>query len=137
MKSDGKHYVVRLELARQLEYPNGDSGHGYEVIVPLARNWRLDIPLWEANPRACQVRRFRRGEPDVFGHLERVAQGRWHFSYDRNQPSERLGFRFENEQYSRGQYVSIQETDGNTYEFVISAVYPTENMTGEPLSRSV
>lgn len=136
MKPDSKHYTVRLELARQLEYPQGDTEHGYELVVPLTRNGRLDVSSWEAHPRACHVRRFRRGEADVVGHLERERQGRWHFKYKNQQLDEGPSFRFENEQFSLGQYISVRASDGNIYEFAISAVHPAKSQGGDATSPS-
>lgn len=125
-------YDVHLELARQRDCPGGDSGHGYDLITPLTRDGHLDIALWRANPTACRVRRFRPGEPDLIGHLERRPGGRWYFDYGPETIDEEPGFRFGDEQFALGQYVSIREAEGRFHDFRITAVRSLKRRTGPP-----
>ena len=60
---------IRLELARNSEFPNGSSQHGYEFIAPLDAKGHLDSASWPKAKAACTVRRFWNGAPDEHGTL--------------------------------------------------------------------
>ena len=49
---------VRLELARDHEFPNGSSERGYDFIAPLDRQGHIDLDAWKALRDRCRVRRF-------------------------------------------------------------------------------
>lgn len=115
-------YELRLELARQRDCPNGDSRHGYTFIAPLTHDGRLDAPLWLADPEACRLLRFRPDEDDRSGHLAIQAGGRWRFDYGLNAIDEAPGFRFGDEHFALGEYISIHETDGSFHDFKITSV---------------
>ncbi|MBX6369498.1 MAG: hypothetical protein IRZ04_16050, partial [Rhodospirillales bacterium] len=72
---------VRLELARSPEFPEGSSRHGYEFVLPLTEEGKLDRAAWEKAPEVCTVHRFWEGEGDNVGTLIRTGRGRWAFSY--------------------------------------------------------
>lgn len=115
-------YNLRLELARQRDRPSGDSEHGYDLIAPLTRDGHLDISRWQADPAACRVRRFRPDEADIIGHLERRPGGQWYFDYGAKAINEEPGFRFGDEQFAEGQYISICEAGGRFHDFRITGV---------------
>lgn len=58
---------VRLELARSREFPQGSSRHGYELVLPLDENGKIDLARWEKAPEVCTVHRFWEGEGDSVG----------------------------------------------------------------------
>jgi hypothetical protein len=117
-------YELRLELARQLDRPSGDSGHGYDLVVPLTPSGRLDLRLWQADPAACRIRRFRPGEQDAIGRLARDASRRWRFDYSPAPMQEEPSFRFGDEHFALGEYVSIRESDGRFHHFRIISARP-------------
>lgn len=38
---------IRLELARNADYPEGSASHGYSVVAPLTDDGHLDPDGWE------------------------------------------------------------------------------------------
>jgi hypothetical protein len=72
----------------------------------------LDALTWRAHRDACRVVRFRPGEQEV-GHLIHWPGGSWRFHYDLSgEEEDEAGFRFGEERFLVGEYVSIRETEG-------------------------
>jgi hypothetical protein len=115
---------VRLELARDHEFPNGSSERGYDFIAPLDRQGHIDLAAWKALRERCRVRRFWAQEPEEVGHVLHK-QGRvWAFHYDiHGDPShDEAGFRFDSHTLVPGEYVSIKEQDGTLRTFRVMSV---------------
>ena len=53
---------IRLLLAREKGHPEGDRQEGYDVLLPLTAEGRLDAAEWKSHRALCRVRRFRTGE---------------------------------------------------------------------------
>jgi hypothetical protein len=115
---------IRLQLAREPDHPEGDPLHGYDVLAPLTETGRLDASAWKRDPAACRVRRFRPGEDDANGHLARKPGGQWIFRYDRADEEAESGFRFGDETFAPGEYVSIKEDDAKFHTFKVVSVKP-------------
>ncbi|MFG1424900.1 hypothetical protein [Roseixanthobacter glucoisosaccharinicivorans] len=111
---------IRLELAREKDHPEGARNFGYSFVAPLDENGRIDPELWHANRAACRVVRFRPGEADDIGHLVRRPGGSWAFRYDvSGDEDDESGYRFGDEAFAPGEYVSIREEDEmHTYRVV-------------------
>jgi hypothetical protein len=115
-------HEIRLELARGPGHPLGRADIGYTLIAPLDREGRLDPDLWRLKREACRVVRFRPGEADDIGHLVRWPGGSWRLHYDiRGDESDESGFRFGDERFLVGEYVSIHEEHGLRTYRVMSA----------------
>ena len=117
---------VRLELARDHDYPQGSASHGYEFVAPLDENGHIDAAQWRANKADCRVRRFWEGEDDEIGHLVHRNAHSWVFHYDvEGDPDEdEPGFRFDTHKFAVGEYVSIREQDGEMRTFKVASVKP-------------
>ncbi len=104
---------VRLELARDHDFPNGSSERGYEFVAPLDADGYLDPVEWRRERERCRVRRFWEDEDDQLGHLVRKRGGQWAFHYDIHGDAEddETGYRFGNHKFVPGEYVSIREHD--------------------------
>ena len=72
---------IRLELARDHEFPEGSRERGYEFAAPLDNNGHLLAEEWRATRDQCRVKRFWAGENDEFGHLVHRRGGSWAFEY--------------------------------------------------------
>ncbi|UIJ73209.1 hypothetical protein [Aurantimonas sp. HBX-1] len=108
---------VRLELAREKGHPDGDRDHGYDLVVPLDAEGRLDAAEWKAHQSACRVRRFLQGQTDVVGRLRRKPGGTWFFDYEEGEGDDEIGFRLGEERFVQGEYVSIRSGDAmHTYQ---------------------
>ena len=104
--------VIRLELAREAGHPVGSRQHGYTLVAPLDAEGRIDAEVWKSHQPASRVVRFRRGEENDIGHLVRKGGG-WAFHYDiQGDDPDEVGFRFAEERFVVGEYVSIREPDG-------------------------
>lgn len=116
---------IILELAREPGHPLGDPGHGYHLYVPLDEAGRIDAAAWRDHRILYQVRRFRPGEPEARGAVLHGPGGRWIFDYtDKTGRDDETGFRFGDERFVVGEYVSIREDDGKMHTFQVVAVKP-------------
>lgn len=118
--------IVRLELARNQEFPEGSREHGYEFVAPLTSEGRIDALSWRKSRDRCRVRRFWEGEPEEKGHLVHRRGGTWAFHYDvAGDPDEdEPGFRFDQHIFREGEYVSLREQDGELLTFQVVSVRP-------------
>lgn len=118
--------IVRLELARDQDFPDGSSEHGYEFVAPLTPEGHIDADGWHQHRERCRVRRFWAGEPDERGHLLRRRGGSWAFHYDlAGDPEEdEPGFKFDTHAFKAGEYVSLREQDGEMRTFRVASVRP-------------
>jgi hypothetical protein len=103
---------IRLELAREPGHPEGSRQHGYRLIAPLDKEGHIDKQLWELHRAACRVVRYRPNEDDEVGHLVRRGS-HWVLHYDiKGTDDDEAGYRFSDERFTVGEYVSIHETGG-------------------------
>lgn len=115
---------IRLELARDHDFPNGSREHGYEFTAPLAEDGKIDPAAWKQNRDNCRVRRFWGHDEDEVGHLIRKPGGAWAFHYDilGDPDDDETGYRFGEESFVLGEYVSINEHDDTTRTFRVTSV---------------
>lgn len=115
---------IRMELARDEDFPLGSRRHGYEFVAPLDADGRIDVEAWRANRDKCRVKRFWEGEPDEVGHLVLKPGGNWAFHYDihGNAEDDETGFRFASHRFKPGEYVSIREHDEELRTFRVVTV---------------
>ncbi len=104
---------IRLELARDPDFPAGSSRHGYEFSAPLDADGRINAAEWTPLRDKCRVYRFWEGEDDAVGHLTRKPGGSWAFHYDihGDGDDDETGYRFSDHAFVPGEYVSIMEHD--------------------------
>lgn len=119
---------IRLELARDHDFPDGSRDRGYEFTAPLADDGRISDGGWKAARERCRVRRFWSGEPDEVGHLVRKLGGSWAFHYDLlgDPDDDESGYRFGDHRFAPGEYVSIKEHDDVLRTFKVMMVKPLE-----------
>jgi hypothetical protein len=115
---------VRLELARDSEFPSGSSERGYDFIAPLDRKGHIDLAAWKDLKDRCRVRRFWANQPEEVGHVIHKRGDVWAFHYDiHGDPShDEAGFRFNSHTFVPGEYVSITEQDGVQRTFRVISV---------------
>ena len=104
---------IRLELARDHDFPSGSTKHGYEFSAPLDEDGKINRAEWDTHRDQCRVHRFWAGEEDEVGHLVRKAGGKWAFHYDihGDEDDDETGYRFGDHAFNSGEYVSIMEHD--------------------------
>ena len=115
---------IRLELARDQDFPDGSVERGYELLAPLTEDGHIDAAAWKAERDKCKVRRFWHGEPDEEGHLVHLPGGQWAFHYDvAGDPDlDEPGYRFGQHIFKEGEYVSLTEQDGTLRTFRVVSV---------------
>lgn len=116
---------IRLELAREKGHPEGDRGHGYNLYVPLDAGGRIDAAAFLKARALCHAVRFRPGQPDARAQLRHGRGNHWYLDYP-DQPGEddEEGFRFGDERFVVGEYVSIREDDAQQHTFRVVSVTP-------------
>ncbi len=104
---------IRLELARDHDFPDGSRHHGYELVAPLDADGHIDAAAWAKHKARCRVRRFWEGEDDEIGHVVRKPGGAWAFHYDINgeEDDDETGYRLAQHKFMMGEYVSIRDHD--------------------------
>lgn len=104
---------IRLELARDHDFPAGSPLRGYEFAAPLDADGKIDAGAWAKDRDHCRVRRFWEHEEDEIGHLVRKPNGAWAFHYDihGDEDDDETGYRFGDHRFRAGEYVSINEHD--------------------------
>lgn len=104
-------HEIRLELARDHDFPDGSRRHGYVFRAPLDAASRIDQAEWRARRATCTVTRFWGDADEEHGRLAHGRHG-WSFTYDgdsdEDEPLHRLG----DHVMKQGEYVSILEPDG-------------------------
>jgi len=115
---------IRLERARDHQNPQGDSKTAYILIAPLDSESRIDAETYRQHKEACRVVRKRPNSEDSLGHLVHGSGGSWRFHYDLTGGlADEVGSHFDDERFEPGEYVSLQESDGqNVYR--ITSVLP-------------
>lgn len=118
---------IRLELARNSEFPAGSNARGYEFTAPLNPEGYLDPVEWKQAHKACRVHRFWQGEADEYGRLVHHRGHYWAFHYDgMEDEDEEPIFRFDRHRFAPGEYVSITEHDEVQRTFVVTMIAPAD-----------
>jgi len=121
---------IRLDLARDKEFPQGSRLHGYEIIAPLDEEGHFDLERWRKLRDKCRIHRFWKGEEDEYGHLVRTRGGAWAFHYEDDQQEaphdDDVGYKFGAHKFLPGEYVSIREWDGEMRTFTVTTVQDVE-----------
>lgn len=108
---------VRLLLARGKGHPEGERQKGYDLLVPLDSENRLDVQEWKTHQAFCRVRRFEEDGDEKVGRLRRKPGGQWYFDYEEGDSDDEIGFRLGEERFITGEYVSIgRRASMNTYQ---------------------
>ena len=115
---------IRLELARDPDYPEGSRERGYDLIVPLDEKGHISVEAWKEVRDRCRVRRFWAGEKEEVGHIVHKPGGAWAFHYDIHGDAkhDETGFRFESHAFIPGEYDSLKEQDGVLRTFRVTSV---------------
>lgn len=121
-------YKIRLELARDHDFPDGSSARGYEFSAPLGDDGHIDHEAWKNLRERCRVRRFWEDEDDEVGHLIRKPGGSWALHYDLlgDADDDESGYRFGDHVFKPGEYVSIKEHDDQMRTFKVVMVQPLQ-----------
>ncbi len=112
----GFHHI-RLELAREPGHPHGDPRDGWDIVAALEEDGRLDLEACRAEPRRCFVRRFVQDTTVATGRLRHSFGDRWILDLEGRDEIDAAGFRFGEERFVLGEYVSIVSADGAAHTY--------------------
>lgn len=115
---------IRLELARDPDFPDGSHERGYDFVAPITDEGHISPEGWKEHRAECRVLRFWGFEDDESGHLVRKPGGSWAFHYDVNGDvdDDETGYRFDSHIFKPGEYVSIREHDDVVRTFRVASV---------------
>ncbi|MCC6203423.1 MAG: hypothetical protein IT533_00415 [Hyphomicrobiales bacterium] len=112
---------IRLLLARERGHPAGERDMGYDILAPLDPDGRLLATEWKSHQTACRVRQFGAGGTDRIGRLRRKPGGQWYFDYAEGERDDEVGFRFGEERFVVGEYVSVR-SGGTEHTYQVARV---------------
>jgi hypothetical protein len=115
---------IRLELAREPGSPYGDAATGYDIVAFLDEDGRLDLTACRAHAEQCHVRRVKDDATLATGRLRHTVGNRWMLDFDDVDAEDATGFRFGEERFVPGEYVSIIEADGDPRTYGVQRVGP-------------
>lgn len=115
---------VRLELAREAGHPAGDPTQGYDIVAPLDAEGRLDGDALRAEPERGHVRHFSDGQTVAKGRLQHGPGGSWTLDLEGGDLDDARGFRFADERFVAGEYVSLTLPSGDQHTYVVASVVP-------------
>jgi len=113
---------VRLELAREDGHPTGDPTQGYDIVAPLDDEGRLNAAALMEEPQRGHVRRFADGQTVGTGRLQRGPGGRWLLDFEGDDAADARGFRFTEERFVPGEYVSLTLPSGEQHTYAVARV---------------
>lgn len=114
-----KWNIVRLELARTPEFPEGSASRAYILRVPLDASGLIDEAALVKRPAMATVRRFWPNERDQSGYLIRHGKG-WAFSYAIGDDDDEKVSHLESHPLRTGDYVTVTEPDGISLPFRVA-----------------
>jgi hypothetical protein len=123
---------VRLEAARGPDFPEGSHRHGYEFVLPLLPDGRLDRKNYDKTPELCTVHRFWEGEGNFVGEIQHVDQRRWVFSYAPGSADDESIAHFDKQLFREGEYMTVREPNGREHAFRIVIIEPARGLATRP-----
>lgn len=118
-----KWNLVRLELARTPDFPDGSASRAYMLRVPLDAAGLIDEAAINRRPAMATVRRFWPNQPDQTGYLVRTGSG-WAFSYAVGDDDDERLYHLEAHPMRLGDYLTITEPDGAAFPFRVVRSHP-------------
>lgn len=114
---------IRLELGREPDHPHGNADDGYDLVLTLDKDARLDAAAIAAAPENTRVRRFKGTQTLAVGQLTRAEDGRWVLDLP-GEDTDAEGFRLDDEQFVVGEYVSLAQPGGDMRAYRVTLAQP-------------
>lgn len=113
-------YMIRLDLARTRDFPQGSREHCYLLCAPLDVHGIIDGTALAVRPERATVLRSSPDAPEMTGYLVYKRKG-WAFSYAPGDADDEPLFHLETHPLREGEYVTVTERDGNPLAFEVSS----------------
>ncbi len=114
---------IRLELAREPGSPAGNPQDGWDIVAVLDEEGRLDPAGCRDQADRLHVRRFEENQTVATGTL-RHAGSKWLLDLAPEDAPDATGFRFGEERFVAGEYVSLINADGEPHPYVVARTAP-------------
>jgi hypothetical protein len=118
---------IRLDLARSRDFPDGSARHGYEFVLPLDTEGKLDRAAYDKSPPLATVHRYWAGEGDSHGLIQRSGRGKWVFSFDPGEGEAEAVPHLQDHLFRPGEYLGVREPDGSEHTFRVVLVEPARH----------
>lgn len=115
--------MIRLELARTEDFPNGSAARSYVLRLPLRPDGLINEQEYRTQPELATARRFWPNEPDRRGYLLRKPEG-WVLSYAPGEEDDERIFRLDAHAIRPGSYLTLTESDGARLPFLVKGLAP-------------
>lgn len=112
--------TIRMELARNPEFPEGSPQHGYLLHAPLDRQGRLDPTAYQLAKNRAVVEEFWGDKDPKRGRLVHRNRNLWCFSF--GESDEEPIFHFGDHTFSPGEYLTVRDLSGADLTFRITSV---------------
>lgn len=113
--------IVRLELARTPEFPDGSPSRAFLLRLPLFADGLIDEAEVARKPAMATVKRFWPNQPDQQGYVVR-AGSHWAFSYAIGDEDDEDLFHLEAHPLRQGDYLTLTEPNGDALPFRVTSV---------------
>ena len=120
-------YLIRLELARTPDFPEGSASRFYLLRLPVAEDGALDAAALRVDPGRATVRRFWPNQPDLSGYVIATHRG-WAFSYRVGEDDDERIFHLESHPIRLGEYLTLTEPDGTRLPFRVADLTPIDRL---------
>jgi hypothetical protein len=111
---------IRLELAREPGAPAGNPQDGWDIVAVLDADGKLDADGCRDQSDRLHVRRFEDDQTVATGTLRQGPGGKWMLDLAPEDAPDATGFRFGEERFVTGEYVSLIDADGDTHPYVVA-----------------
>jgi len=115
---------IRLELAREPGSPAGNPQDGWDIVAVLDAGGKLDAEGCRDQSDRLHVRRFEDNQTVATGTLRQGPGGKWLLDLAPEDAPDATGFRFGEERFVAGEYVSLINADGEPHAYVVAKAAP-------------
>jgi hypothetical protein len=122
-ESPDRFWIIHLDLAREPGHPEGSALDRYTLVLPLGADHRIDRRCCGDFPDLCRVAHSAEDGEILRGLVRLETDGSWTFDYGDAVESAESGFRFSQQIFEPGEYVSIQR-NGDEHTYVVVSLQP-------------
>ena len=113
--------LIKLELARTAEFPEGSPSRSYLLWLPLLADGTIDEEARLAAPQRATVRRFWPSQADQAGYIIRNGNG-WAFSYSLDEGDAENLCHLENHTFKTGSCLTVMEPGGDWFPYRVTSI---------------